>query len=396
MQPMSMQDYFNKFLRLESASGILLMFAAVIAIIVANSPLGGLYLSLLDIPVEVRIGNFQLAKPLLLWINDGLMAIFFFLVGLELKRELLEGELSEPKKIVLPAFAAVGGMVFPALIYYFLNQHDPVALKGWAIPAATDIAFALGVLALLGQRVPTGLKVFLVSLAIIDDIGAIVIIALFYTADLSIDSLIIAGVSLLVLSILNLRKVTNTVPYILIGIVLWIAVLKSGIHATLAGVILAFFIPLKIKDDSGHSPAKRMEHDLHASVSFVIVPIFAFANAGVSLEGTTIDSLLSSVPAGIALGLFVGKQVGVMLMSYIAVKLGWAGLPEGTDWKQIYGVAILCGVGFTMSLFIGSLAFESGGVSQLDDRLGILVGSLASALFGYFYLRKVLPKVPQA
>jgi NhaA family Na+:H+ antiporter len=391
MQSMSLQDYFNKFLKLESSSGILLMFAAVIAIIVANSPWSEWYLSLLNIPVEIRIGTFQLAKPLLLWINDGLMAIFFFLVGLELKRELIEGELSDSKKIVLPAAAAIGGMLFPALIYYFFNQHDPVALKGWAIPAATDIAFALGILALLGQRVPTGLKIFLVSLAIIDDIGAIVIIALFYTADLSIDSLIVAGIALSLLTILNIRKVTNTIPYILLGIILWIAVLKSGIHATLAGVLLAFFIPIKITDDSGHAPAKRLEHDLHASVSFVIVPIFAFANAGVPLHGLTLDSFTSSVPVGIALGLFAGKQIGVMLMSYIAVKLGWAGLPEGTNWKYIYGAAILCGVGFTMSLFIGSLAFESGGLNQMDDRLGILVGSLASALFGYFYLNKVLP-----
>jgi len=392
MQSMSLQDYFNRFLKLESASGVLLMFAAAIAIFVANSPWSEWYLSLLNIPVEIRVGALHLAKPLLLWINDGLMAVFFFLVGLELKRELLEGELSDSKKIVLPAFAAVGGMVFPALIYFLLNQQDPVALKGWAIPAATDIAFALGILALLGQRVPTGLKIFLVSLAIIDDIGAIVIIALFYTADLSIDSLVVAAISLGGLTILNLRKVTNTIPYVLVGIVLWIAVLKSGVHATLAGVILAFFIPLKIKDDEGHSPAKKLEHDLHSSVSFVIVPIFAFANAGVPLQGLTIDSVFASVPMGIALGLFVGKQIGVMLMSYIAVKIGWASLPQGTDWKQIYGVAILCGVGFTMSLFIGSLAFESGGVNQMDDRLGILLGSLASALFGYFYLNKILPK----
>jgi len=392
MQSMTLQDYFERFLKMESASGLLLMFAAVIAIFVANSPWSGWYLSLLDIPVEIRIGALHLAKPLLLWINDGLMAIFFFLVGLELKRELLEGELSEPKKLVLPAFAAVGGMVFPALIYVFFNQDDPIAIKGWAIPAATDIAFALGILALLGQRVPIALKIFLVSLAIIDDIGAIVIIAIFYTADLSIDSLIVAAIALSILTILNLRKVTNTVPYILLGIVLWIAVLKSGIHATLAGVVLAFFIPLKIKDDQGHSPAKRMEHDLHSSVSFFIVPIFAFANAGVPLQGLTMDSFFSSIPVGIALGLFVGKQVGVMLFSYIPIKLGWAKLPEGTNWKQIYGIAMLCGVGFTMSLFIGSLAFESGGVNPMDDRLGILIGSLMSALLGYFYLNKVLPK----
>ena len=387
-------NFFKKFFKKESAGGVLLMVAAVLAIIVANSPFSNLYTALLDVPVEIKIGALHIAKPLILWINDGLMAIFFFLIGLELKRELLEGELSEPKKIILPAFAAIGGMLLPALIYVSLNWNDPAALKGWAIPAATDIAFALGILAVFGKRVPIALKIFLVSLAIMDDMGAIVIIAIFYTSELSVTSLVIACASLFVLAIFNLNKLKSLTPYILVGIILWVAVLKSGVHATLAGVVLAFFIPLKTDAKDERSLSKTLEHDLHDSVSYVIIPIFAFANAGVPLDGLSINTLLEPIPLGIILGLFFGKQIGVMLFSFIAVKSGIASLPEDINWKQLYGVSLLCGVGFTMSLFIGSLAFEQGGTEAIlmNDRLGILAGSTLSAIVGYFYLNKVLPK----
>ncbi|MCP3850741.1 MAG: Na+/H+ antiporter NhaA [Gammaproteobacteria bacterium] len=387
-------NFFHNFLKSESASGILLMISAVLAIIIANSPLSWLYAELLDVPVEIKVGALHIAKPLILWINDGLMAIFFFLIGLELKRELLEGELSDPKKLILPTFAAIGGMLIPALFYVFFNINDPAALKGWAIPAATDIAFALGILALFGKRVPISLKIFLVSLAIIDDMGAIVIIAIFYTSDLSISSLVIALISITVLALFNFKNLRNLTPYIFVGTILWVAVLKSGVHATLAGVVLAFFIPLKTSSKDEKSLAKTLEHDLHGSVSYVIIPIFAFANAGIPLEGLSLSSLLEPIPLGIILGLFFGKQIGVMLFSFLAVKLGIASLPQGTDWKQLYGVAFLCGVGFTMSLFIGSLAFEQGGseANLMNDRLGILVGSTLSAIVGYFYLNIVLPK----
>ncbi len=383
----------NSFLEKESASGILLMIAAILAIIIANSPLNSFYHALLEIPVELRVGALHIAKPLILWINDGLMAIFFFLIGLELKRELIEGELSDPNKLILPAFAAVGGMLFPALIYVALNWGDSAALKGWAIPAATDIAFALGILALFGQRVPIALKVFLVSLAIMDDMGAIVVIALFYTIELSTSSLLIAALSLMALAFFNIKNVRSLSPYILVGIVLWIAVLKSGVHATLAGVLLAFFIPLKTNSENEVSPAKNLEHDLHGSVSYVIIPIFAFANAGVPLTGLSIETLLQPIPLGIILGLFLGKQVGIMLFSFISIKSGLTSLPEGINWKQLYGASILCGVGFTMSLFIGSLAFEQVGneANLMNDRLGILIGSTLSAIVAYIYLNKVLP-----
>ncbi len=377
----------------ESSSGILLMIAAISAMIIANSPLYTFYEALLDIPVEIRIASLHIAKPLILWINDGLMAIFFLLIGLELKREIFEGELSETKKIILPSFAAVGGMLAPALIYAAFNWHDPVAIKGWAIPAATDIAFALGILAVFGSRVPIALKVFLVSLAIMDDMGAIIIIAIFYTSDLSSNSLIMAVIALVILAFLNNRNIRSLTPYILVGVVLWVAVLKSGVHATLAGVLLAFFIPLK-SDKKEVSPARNLEHDLHGSVAYVIIPVFAFANAGIPLTGISINTLFEPIPLGIILGLFLGKQIGIMLFSLIAVRLGIASLPQSVNWKQLYGVALLCGIGFTMSLFIGSLAFEQGGseANFMNDRLGILVGSSLSAFIGYFYLNKVLPK----
>lgn len=390
----TLQGSLQGFLKLESASGILLIFAAVFAIIMANSPLAWLYNHFLDVPLEIRIGALHIAKPLLLWINDGLMAIFFFLIGLELKREIVEGELSDPKKIVLPAFAAIGGMVVPALIYLAFNYNDPITIRGWAIPAATDIAFALGILALLGTRVPIALKVFLVSLAIMDDMGAIIVIALFYTVELSTTSLIIAAISLLTLTVLKIRNTRTFAPYLLVGIVLWTAVLKSGVHATLAGVALAFFIPIKTSHKDELSLSKQLEHDLHGTVSFIILPLFAFANAGVSLQGLSFSSLLEPVPLGIILGLFIGKQLGVMTFSYIAVKVGIASLPENINWKQLYGVSMLCGVGFTMSLFVGSLAFDELGidVQMISDRLGILTGSLLSAVAGYFFLNRVLSR----
>ncbi|MCU7800918.1 MAG: Na+/H+ antiporter NhaA [gamma proteobacterium symbiont of Lucinoma myriamae] len=396
MQPSdnTFQRFFQRFFKKESASGILLMIATISAIIIANTPLISIYDDLLEVPVEVRVGALHIAKPLILWINDGLMAIFFLLIGLELKRELIEGELSEPKKIILPAFAAIGGMLLPALIYASLNFNDPAALKGWAIPAATDIAFALGILSVFGKRVPIALIIFLVSLAIMDDMGAIVIIAIFYTSELSTSSLIVATISLLVLAIFNNRNMRSLTPYLLVGIILWIAVLKSGVHATLAGVLLAFLIPLKTSSKNEPSLAKNLEHDLHGSVSYFIIPIFAFANAGVPLEGLSINTLLEPIPLGIIMGLFFGKQIGIMLFSFIAIKLRIASLPDDINWKQLYGVSLLCGVGFTMSLFIGSLAFEQGGTELIlmNDRLGILIGSTISAITGYLYLNKVLPK----
>ena len=377
----------REFLKLESAGSILLFIAAALAILVANSPLSSYYVSLLQIPLEVRAGNFEVAKPLLLWINDGLMAIFFFLVGLELKREVLEGELSKPPQIVLPAIGALGGMSIPALIYIFFNRNDPIAINGWAIPAATDIAFALGVLASLGNRVPTSLKIFLLTLAIFDDLGAIVIIAVFYTSDLSLLSLFVAAAFVLALFALNRKGLRSIAAYVLIGIALWIAVLKSGVHATLAGVLLALFIPHKGKTEDS-SLLKRLEHDLHPAVAFGILPIFAFTNAGVPLAGLTMDSFLQPISLGIVLGLFIGNQIGIFGFTWLAIKFGLAQLPTSVRWIHMYGVSFVCGIGFTMSLFISSLAFEHTGTDYGDIvRLGILIGSILSAFFGYIILR---------
>jgi len=382
-----------RFLRMESAGGVILMITATIAIIIANTPLESYYALLLDTPVEVRFGNLQIAKPLLLWINDGLMAIFFFLVGLELKREVVEGELSDQKNIILPGIGAVGGMVVPAGIYLVFNSHDPVASKGWAIPAATDIAFALGVLTLLGSRVPIALKVFLTSLAIFDDIGAIVIIALFYTSKISITALIVAFICLPILFTMNFKGVVSRSPYILIGIVVWVSLLKSGVHATLAGVLLALFIPMKDKDNPEVSPLKTLEHDLHSVVAFVVLPVFAFANAGISLVDVSPDVFLHDVPVGVALGLFLGKPIGIFGLCGLAVMSGYASLPKGMSMATLFGVSALCGIGFTMSLFVGSLAFEETGVNLLfDERLGIIVGSLASGILGFLVLNKYLPR----
>ena len=385
-------DSLNDFLDLESSSGILLVLAAVLAMIVANSPLASLYDSLIELPVGVRVGALEIEKPLLLWVNDGLMAVFFFLVGLELKREVLEGQLSDPREIVLPALGALGGMLFPAAIYIWVNQGDSIALQGWAIPAATDIAFALAILALLGSRVPLSLKIFLVSVAIFDDVGAIAIIALFYTSDLSVTALVTAAACLPALWLLNWRGVMEKTPYLLIGLVMWVAVLKSGVHATLAGVVLAVFIPMRNPDKEA-SPLHDIEHDLHTAVAFGILPIFAFANAGLSLTGLSLGSFLHPVPLGIMAGLFFGKQLGVFLFCALGVLLGMARLPEELRWSHIYGTALICGVGFTMSLFIGSLAFEQTGVNLLfDERLGIIAGSLISGICGYLVLRLTLPE----
>lgn len=387
------QDSFiSNFLKLESASGIILMFAAVLALVCANTPMQTYYALILDTPVEIRIGALQIAKPLLLWINDGLMAVFFFLIGLELKRELIEGELSDKRNIILPGVGAIGGMLVPAMIYVYFNAGDSAALTGWAIPAATDIAFALGVLSLLGSRVPTAIKIFLTSLAIFDDIGAIIIIAIFYTANISLSALIIVSFCIAILAVFNKRNVESKSLYILIGIVMWVAMLKSGVHATLAGVVLAMFIPIKSKANPEHSPLKSLEHDLHSAVAFLVLPLFAFANAGISFSGVGIEQMLHGVPLGIGLGLFLGKQVGIFGICWIAIKLNLTRLPTGISWGGLYGAAALCGIGFTMSLFIGSLAFEESGANLLfDERLGILIGSLASGIVGYLILHASLP-----
>jgi NhaA family Na+:H+ antiporter len=383
----------QEFLKLEAASGIILMFTAVLAMIIANSPWSAYYDLLLNIPVVISVGTFEIAKPLLLWINDGLMAMFFFLVGLELKREFIEGDLSKPGQVTLPAIGAIGGMLVPALCYAAFNYQDPVALNGWAIPTATDIAFALGILAIIGSKVPLQLKVFLTSLAIFDDLGAIIVIAFFYTEQLSLLSLIISAVMLAVLFIFNRRGITDTAPYIFIGIILWVAVLKSGVHATLAGVVLALFIPIKGKPDEP-SPLKSLEHNLHTLVAFIVLPIFAFANAGINFSGVGFEQVMSPVPLGIILGLIIGKQIGVFGFCFIAIKLGIAKLPENINWTLLYGVSMLCGVGFTMSLFVGSLAFEQDAASPLfQDRLGIVVGSLISGISGYLLINSAVKKL---
>ncbi|NBF06342.1 Na+/H+ antiporter NhaA [Pseudomonas sp. Fl5BN2] len=380
---MPLRSTFTRFFAMEAASGLLLIAAAILALIINNSPLSWLYNGLLETPVVAQIGALKIAKPLLLWINDGLMALFFLLIGLEVKREVMEGQLSKPSQIVLPGAAAIGGMLVPALIYWFLNRDNPPALNGWAIPTATDIAFALGVLALLGKRVPTSLKLFLMTLAIIDDLGAIVIIAIFYSGALSTLSLMLAAACIAALVAMNRMGVVKLGPYMIIGLILWVCVLKSGVHATLAGVTLAFCIPLRTRN-AEPSPVQTLEHALHPWVSFGILPLFAFANAGLSLSGVTIESFTHLVPMGIAVGLLLGKTVGVFGLTWLAVKSGIAALPAGANWGQVFGVAILCGIGFTMSLFVGSLAFVPGSSEYAGmDRMGILTGSLFAALIGY-------------
>jgi len=389
------QDSFiTDFFSSEAAGGIVLMLAALLAIFLANSPMHSYYALLLDTPVEIRVGLFEIAKPLLLWINDGLMAVFFFLVGLELKRELVEGELSNKRNIVLPGMGAVGGMAVPALFYSYFNFTDAAAMGGWAIPVATDIAFALGVLSLLGSRVPLSLKLFLTSLAIFDDIGAILIIASFYTANISIIALIVTVLCIFLLAVLNMRGIESKGTYVMVGMVMWVALLKSGVHATLAGVILAMFIPIRSVNGGNCSPLKEMEKKLHVWVAFFILPVFAFANAGVTLKGVGAEHFFHGVPLGIAVGLFVGKQVGVFGFCWLTIRLGLAVLPKNMSWSALYGTSALCGIGFTMSLFIGSLAFEETGVNLMfDERLGIIMGSFFSGIVGYMILRANLPSV---
>lgn len=378
-----MRSLFTRFFQLEAASGLLLIAAAILALVINNSPLSFLYNGLLEVPVAVKVGALEIAKPLLLWINDGLMALFFLLIGLEVKREVVDGHLSKPSQVVLPATAAVGGMVVPALIYWFINREDPAAVAGWAIPTATDIAFALGVLALLGKRVPVSLKLFLMTLAIIDDLGAIIVIALFYSGTLSSVSLLLAGACLVALLAMNRLGVVKLGPYLIIGLILWVCVLKSGVHATLAGVALALCIPLRTRN-AETSPLLSLEHALHPWVAYAILPLFAFANAGVSLAGMTVESFTHPVPMGIAVGLLLGKTVGVFGLTWVAIKLRVAALPAGANWGQLLGVAILCGIGFTMSLFVGSLAFVPGSSDYAGmDRMGILTGSFFAAVIGY-------------
>ncbi len=384
-----MKQIIDEFIQRESSAGILLIFTTLLALAFSNSFLAPLYQGFLHIPVGIRIGPLELDKSLYHWVNDGLMAIFFLLIGLEVKREILEGHLSSIREVALPGIAAVGGMAAPALVFLIFNLGDPVAVNGWAIPTATDIAFALGILSLLGKRVPASLKIFLMALAIIDDLGAIVIIALFYTTDLSILSISVAAAALVVLILLNRLGVARKAAYFIVGTVLWISVLKSGVHATLAGVALAFTIPLTAKDTDGKifSPLKEIEHNLHFWVAFLILPLFAFVNAGVDVTQISLNQMTGPVPLGILLGLFLGKQMGVFGLSWIAIKLGLAKLPEGSSWLQLYGVSVLTGIGFTMSLFITSLAFSDDSLFQFTDRLAILLGSFASGILGYLVLR---------
>ena len=385
----------RRFMKLESASGILMLTAAIIAMLAANSPLADLYSELLDITVAVQVGALLISKPLLLWVNDGLMAVFFFLIGLEIKREVMEGELSSVSQIVLPAVGALGGMIIPASIYIWMNRGDPIALDGWAIPVATDIAFALALLSVFGNRVPTALKVFLLTLAIFDDLAAIVIIAIFYSGDLSLGALLIGAIALIIAIIMNKTGVTRTSGYILLGVVLWIAVLKSGVHATLAGVVIAFCIPMR--DKQGNSPLSDLEHDLHSPVVFVILPLFAFANAGLSLAGLSIEDLAHPVTLGVISGLFIGKALGILGFVGLGVALRFVQIPKDVNWIQLLGVAFACGIGFTMSLFIAGLAFEHGSDDYYSgDRLGILVGSILSALVAFVLLHISLPKSPRS
>ena len=381
-----MLAHFRAFFSHEAAGGIVLLAAAVVALIIASSPLDHAYHAVLDTPIAVGVGSWALREPVHFWINDGLMAVFFFLIGLEVKREVLVGDLSSVGRAILPLIAALGGIIVPALIYTAINWHNPIGLKGWAIPAATDIAFAVGVMALLGSRLPQSLKLFLLALAIADDLGAILIIAVFYSHGFSFVALGLAGVCGLMLFGLNRWPNTPLVAFLFLGVVLWLCVLKSGLHATLSGVALAFAIPLRSKGDEP-SMLETVEHALEPWVQFGIAPLFAFANAGVSLVGFSLSSLLEPIPLGIAAGLFVGKQVGIFSATWLAVKSKIADMPRDATWLQIYGVSVLGGIGFTMSLFIGTLAFPDP-THAADVRIGVLVGSITSALLGYELLRR--------
>jgi len=378
------------FFKTESAIGVLLILATLLAMLFANSMFAVGYQEFLDIPVVISVHEFTIAKPLLLWVNDGLMAVFFFMVGLEVKRELVEGKLRDISKLVVPAFGAFGGMLVPAIIYASLNWNDPVAMQGWAIPMATDVAFALGILSLLGKRVPVELKIFLLTLAIIDDLGAIVVIALYFGHSLAPLALGISGFFIAVLIVMNWRGVTNNTAYILIGTIVWAAVLKSGVHATIAGVIVGLLMPIRNNSKSFH----ELEESLYVPVNYVILPLFAFVNTGISFSGVDSKNLFDNVTLGIGLGLFVGKQVGIFSFAALALKLTSKNGPDGMSWGQLYGVSVLGGVGFTMSLFIGSLAFECAGdacINMLDERIGILIGSFLSGVVGYLLLRRTLP-----
>lgn len=378
----------QRFLKLESAGGILLLFSAAVAMLLANSPLSSQYNDFLNLPVSLQIGSFSINKTLIHWINDGFMAVFFVLVGMEVKKELFEGALSSYQQAIFPAIAAVGGMSVPALVYWFIAKQDPSLANGWAIPMATDIAFALGIMALLSKQVPLPLKIFLLALAIIDDLGAIVVIALFFSHELSVQALIFSGISILTLVLLNRFRVSALCAYMVVGAILWASVLKSGVHATLAGVIIGFCIPLKGK--KGERPLHDFEHILAPWSSFVILPLFAFANAGVSFDGIDVSMMSSPLLLAIACGLIIGKPVGVFGFSYISVKLGLAKLPDGINFKQIFAVAVLCGIGFTMSMFLASLAFDADAGESVNtlSRLGILLGSTVSATLGYLFLKQ--------
>lgn len=389
----TLRSLFSK----QSIGGTVLVIASIIALLLANSPYQQFYSYLIDTQLAVSLNGASLSKPLLLWVNDGLMALFFLLVGLELKREFLVGELKEFEHVMLPGLGALGGMVVPALIYFALNHDNASGLQGWAIPVATDIAFALGVLSLLGDRVPLALKVFLASLAIFDDIGAVIIIAVFYTSDISLVALAISGCCIAALFACNRFGVPYRRVYLIIGLVMWVALLKSGVHATLAGVLLAMFVPIAVPGKEKRSPLRNLEHDLMPIVTFVILPIFAFCNAGVSLAGVGIAQLTHPVTLGIALGLALGKPIGVFAFCWVGVRFGFAKLPESIDWGKLFGVALLCGIGFTMSLFIGSLAFGETGVNQVfDERLGIMLGSFVSGVIGFFVIRRYCPAKNQA
>lgn len=390
-EPPALIGAVRDFINLESSGGLLLMLAAVAALLIANSPLSVYYDAFLGINGTLQIENFKISKPLLLWVNDLWMAVFFFLIGLEIKRELLEGELSSIGQVILPGIGALGGMLVPALIYVALNRGDAQALSGWAIPVATDIAFALALLMVFGARVPVSLKIFLLSLAIFDDLAAIVIIAIFYSADLSAAALASGAFALALAVVVNRFGVTNKSAYVLLGLVMWVAVLKSGVHATLAGVLIAFCVPMR--DRAGCSPLRELEHDLHTPVALVILPMFAFANAGLALRGMSLADITQPVTLGIELGLLLGKPIGILSAVGLAVMLGFARLPKHTTWPQLLGVACACGIGFTMSLFIAGLAFERNGGDLLSaDRLGILLGSVLSAGLAAGILHFSLPR----
>ncbi len=385
-----MTAIIRQFLKLEAASGVLLIIAAILALIIANTPLQGIYQQFLNISIAFKISTLNIDKPFLWWINDGLMVIFFLVVGLEVKRELIDGSLAGRDKVIFPIIAAIGGMLLPALVYLFFNINDEIARQGWAIPTATDIAFVLGIMALLGKRVLTELKVFLLALAIIDDLGVIIIVALFYTKSISILSLGLTILSLLVLTWMNWRKIENTSAYLVVGIILWVCILKSGIHTTLAGIILGFLIPLKGRQNN--SLSEQLEHLLHPWVAYLILPLFAFANVGIQLNGITLTNFASSLLIGVSLGLLIGKPTGIFLFSWLALKLGVAKLPVKINLKQIFAVSVLCGTGFTMSIFIASLAFKGLDNFSTYSRFGILIGSTIAAILGLILLNSVLPK----